>query len=337
MFDAWRKLGYAPADYIRRRRIGLIFVGGYSDWDFTEFAAKRGAAPVHYIRTHASSTVISGKATGVPHYRIVQVEQRVAAGPTRITLLPEDGPYQRAQHSAPVGRLKVSFDGPNDGSAETLKVTVLNRLTLPLEKLRVMVNLKRTAAPPAAVGGTIERVIDSKDRKSRQVWLRIDCPDLGAASAVVGPESARDRMPSPPKAIRFRFLGDPVLTYRAARAADGFGYYATDGQIQLQMTNEGKEPAAIWPIVRLHGNRLWFRDQPPDKPIELAPGERKTLPVNTPLGSASPGEHWLTVYLPDDPLPFVSGGAVMLVVLSEQPAARNPTITQSPSSQPAER
>ncbi|MDD4891069.1 MAG: hypothetical protein PHU85_14195 [Phycisphaerae bacterium] len=328
VFDAWRKLGWSPRDYVRRNRIGMIFVGGYGDWDFSEQSAKVADAPVHYIRTHASSTCIRGKATGVPHYRIVQIDQTPApasrpddepAFNTNVTLsVPENGPVQHALHSVPVGLVRVSFDGANDGSADHVGVHVLNRLTIPIPRLRVKVNVAPGKSPLVAVGGTIERVIDRPGR--REVWLRIDAPDLGAAAAVVGPAGA---MPKPRGGVKLALLGDPVLQYRTARTADGFEYFATDGQLQLQMVNAAAQPADAFPIIRLNGNALSLRGVSPTQPIRLAPGEQRTLPINTPLALAAPGEHWMTANLADESPVFTSRKVVQLLVSEGVPATQS--------------
>lgn len=307
VFEAWRKLGYSPREYVARNRIGLIFVGGYSDWDFSEYAAKVADVPVHYIRTHAASTCIRGKATGVPHFRIVQIDQTAPAATqpgreptlqTRVTLaVPENGPVQRALHSAPVGQIEVRFDGPNDGSADRVGVHVLNRLTMPIPQLRVKVNVRPGRSALAAVGGTIERVLDRPGR--REVWLRIDCPDLGAAAAVVAPAAS---VPRPRSDVRFALLGDPVLEYRPARSADGFEYFATAGRLQLHMVNESARPVEVQPIIRLSGNVLSLQGVglEANQAVRLAGGEQRTLPINTPLALAAPGEHWLTMQLADE-------------------------------------
>ncbi|MCG3181479.1 MAG: hypothetical protein BIFFINMI_03875 [Phycisphaerae bacterium] len=305
VFDAWRKLGHPPEKYVRDRRVGMIFVGGHSDWDGVEQAGKLAGVQVHYVRTHESSTYIGGTATGTPHYRIVEV----AGDRVRYTL-PVDGPDQRREYSVPVGQLQVAIDGPNDGTRSTLKVTVLNRLTLPVPGLRVKLRLRATLlGKPSVVGGQIERVIDLGGQ--REVWLRIDCPDRGLAAAVVGEPGD---LPKPPADLKFTFLGDPLLTYRPTRSPDGFTYYDTDSQVQLRMENAGKREQQFWPVLRLNGNVLTLKGADPNQPITLSPGEQRVLPVRLPLALAAPGEHWLTLQLGGDPLPFVTRQVLQLQV-----------------------
>lgn len=322
VFDAWQKMGFSPREYVQRSRIAMIFVGGYSDWDLTEFAGKLADTPVHYVRTHAASTCIRGKATGVPHYRIVHVQQPPSsaigtpAANVRVSLMrPENGPAQRALHSIPVGQMQVSYDAANDGSADRLRVTVLNRLTVPLPQIRVKVKLTPGPAVPAIAGGTIERVISRASE--REVWIRLDVPDMGAASAVVGPD---ELLPRPRGGLVLHPLGDSVLRYSAARSPDGFGYFVTDGQLHLTMANTGAEQIEVRPIVQLNGNILPLAGVQPGEPIRLMPNERRTLPIITALALAAPGEHWLTVHHADCPLPFLTRKTVNLVV-TDPPAA----------------
>jgi hypothetical protein len=195
-----------------------------------------------------------------------------------------------------------------------VKVTVLNRLTIPLAGLRVKVNLSPGKADLGVAGGTIERVIDRPSR--REVWLRIDCPDLGSASAEVGPADSLTLRPRTDLAMQL--LGDAALEYSPKRSADGFNYFVTTGVLHLQMTNNGSRPIDLWPIIRLNGNILPLRGAEADQAIHLAPGEQRTLPIRTSLALASPGEHWLTVNLPDDPLLLVRQPVTLILT---QPAA----------------
>ena len=53
----------------------MMLVGGSSDWDYKEFADKlRGAGDLHYIRTHQASTALRDRATGISHFRVIDVD-----------------------------------------------------------------------------------------------------------------------------------------------------------------------------------------------------------------------------------------------------------------------
>lgn len=277
---------------VRAGRLGLWFAGGHRDWDGAEYRSiVEAAGPLLYFRTHQSSTATRDGATGVSHFRVVDLdgERATVYGPPSST---------GVAGSIPVGGLSVAFDAPNDGSQASVAVAVSSVHSFRLNNLLLRVLLLKDGdAVPACAGGRLARVTDLPG-----LWechVRFDLPDKGARQIVVTTGSAP---PLPPVDV-YSLLPDR-LVLRPAVSDDGVQYLSA-GEVPalLQLQNHGSEPVEVTPAVRLDGEPVAYQVVGAGGPmasvyrLRLAPTQVLTLQLDLSAVRVAPGRRELQVYL----------------------------------------
>ncbi|MFH1747395.1 MAG: hypothetical protein ABIG44_10175 [Planctomycetota bacterium] len=287
----WQQQGNL-ASMVQGTRLGLWFCGGHRDWDGIEYKNLiESTAPMCYLRTHQSSTATCDGATGVSHYRVVDLID----GRANIVGGGERGPLAE---SIAAGHLRVYYDGPNDGTQRSMSFTVVNNLPFRINDLSVRVLLKRNPdRQPWYAGATLTQVTDLGD-----VWdcrVRVDLPDKGALHAVVG-TSATPMMP----AIDVNIEAPRQLVLQRHQDAEGLSYLAAQSTLALiHLHNLGSSATNVTPLVRLDGQTLPYLilDEPGPAAtayrLRLAPGRTLTLQVELSAIRVAPGYRELQVYL----------------------------------------
>ncbi len=292
LLDAWRQRGDLAAR-LSRDRVRLLIAGGSSDWDYAEFAGRMvGLAGFDFVRTHQSSTCLRDRSTGVSHYRIFEVD-----GDQVCFVYPADRCAERLQHSVPAGRLRVTFDGPTDGSSDRLTATVQNNLNQAFRDARLWFRVaKRFASgPPTVAGGALLRAIPAGKYWACEVAC--DLPDKATVRVMAA--SARDLPPAPALAVSVEGPSELVFTERVTDF--GLSYASSSQSLTLVVRNQGPSPATCWPIARLNGTQLRV-DAGGRLPVSIRPGETLRLPLVLSLPRVDDGTHMLSVHLLDDPL-----------------------------------
>ncbi len=312
LFEAWRERG-SLAEMLTENRVRMIITGGSTDWDFREFAHRlSGLSGVHYIRTHQSSTCLRDRATGFSHYRAIEVD-----GDEVSYIYPDDNATERLQHSIPTGRLRVFYDGPNDGSAATVTATVQNALNRPFEAARVWLRIKKApgkAAGPAVAGGTLVRAIDAGTHWGCEIAC--DLPEKGAVRIMAAADPS-----AIPAAPALQLALDAPAEWRFSPRVTQFGlrYFESDIRAALKIVNPGEGDVSCWPVIRLNGSELHADfASVPRKPVKIAPGQTLELPLILNLRKVSPGMHQLQVYFLEDPLARLTTFDVQLSIENER-------------------
>jgi len=293
LLDAWRQRGDVAAR-LSRDRVRLLIAGGSSDWDYAEFAGKMvGLAGFDFVRTHQSSTCLRDRSTGVSHYRVFDVD-----GDQVRYIYPSDPCAERLQHSVPAGRLRVTFDGPTDGSADRLTATIQNNLNQAFRDARLWFRVARRFASgqPAVTGGTLLRAIPAGKYWACEVAC--DLPDKATVRVMLA-TSARDLPPAPALTVSVEGPSDLLFTERVTDF--GLRYASSSQSLTLVVRNEGQSPAPVWPIARLNGAQLRV-DAGSRLPLSIRPGETLRLPLMLSLPRVDDGAHVVSVHLLDDPL-----------------------------------
>jgi hypothetical protein len=292
LLDEWRSRADL-SDFVQQNRLRMYITGGHVDWDYREFAGKLADADgLVYVRTHQSSSALRDKATGISHYRVIELRD---GDVDWIYPVPPTG--ERRADSTPVGLLSVHYDGPNDGSQPTIMATIHSGLNRSYEDGRVWLRLaKQGARRPKVAGGELVRAFDEGG-----FWL-LECavrlPQLASTTVGASVETLPDTPP-----IEIQLAGDSALHFRARQTAGGLRYYSSDQQVKVVLTNRGDRPYPVWPIVRLLGREVPFvRQVRQGLPVMLPAGQSVELPLQLMLGQVWAGEHEVHVYLLDDPL-----------------------------------
>lgn len=294
--------------FIHDTNLRMIITGGHTDWDYLEFAEKLRELPdLNYIRTHQSSTCLRDRATGVSHYRVIEFD-----GDTFTYIYPDDVTGRREQHSVPSGRLRVFYDGHNDGSDPRLTATVQNALNQAFQDCRLWLRVAKSSSDPSrkptAAGGKILQTFDAGNHWVCRV--SVDLPDKGGARVRITTDA---ELPDE-KPVRLAIEGDRELTFRPQVTATGLAYFAAPQTLNLVMTNTGAKPVVCWPIIRLNGSQLSVeRSEADGWPVKLDAGASATLKINLTLGRVSPGPHLLQVFFLDDPLKRLTTFPVTLI------------------------
>jgi len=312
---------------IRDFRVKMLICGGHTDWDYKEFAPLLKDLPeLHYIRTAQASTAVRDKATGVPHYRVIEI-----SGNRIDYIYPADDVPARLQHSVPAGRLRAVFDAPNDGSQGRVTVTVSNALNRPWKGCRIWLRVRKSPGgrKPAVAGGKLLQCLDVG--KYWACLVGFDLPDKGAVSICA---DWQGDLP-PPVPVRLELRSPVHLTFTERQAPFGLTYYTSDAAVALRLTNASDKPRNTWPVVRLNGSTLQFGSAS-RLPIALPPRATVTLRVVPTLGKLSPGLHMLQVYLLEDPLRrLVTNPVIISPIAGEPPPATQPSRPgPRPASQP---
>jgi hypothetical protein len=319
VLDYWRRTNDL-AEFVERSKVRMIICGGHVDWNMREFAEKLdGFEGLAYIRTHQSSTCMRDKATGVSHYRVIEVD-----GDRVDYVYPDDLARSPAQHSVPAGRLRAFYNvvdeagaivsrAANDGSEHRMLVTVQNGLNQSFEDCRLWLRLAKPAPSAAAsdagdrqapggqitVGGaSLIRVLDGGDHLVGEVAL--DLPDKGAVRVMAVTTGA---VPDPIP-VSVSLLGPQELTFQQRQARFGVVYYTSEDSLSVELTNRSSAPVTAWPVVRLNGTQIDIDAQKVGGrwPVVVPAQQAIVLPLKLTLGQMSEGAHWVQVYFLDDPL-----------------------------------
>lgn len=295
LIDVWRERGNVE-DFIKEHNIRMYIAGGASDWDYKEFAGKlRGLDALHFVRTHESSTALRGRATGVSHYRVIEVD-----GDKLSFVYPDDNAAEKLQYSIPTGRLRAYFDAPNDGSAGRVGVTIQNALNQPFDNARIWLRVAKggSSGQPKIAPGRVIRILDAGDYWACDVAY--DLADKGAVRIVASSDPS-DLPPAPPIKVA---LDGPRNWAFAPRTTDfGLSYFQSHAPARLKLTNESATVQSCWPVIRMNGAHLQAdRTVVPRLPLQLKAGQTLSIPLALDLRRVSPGTHKLQVYFLEDPL-----------------------------------
>ncbi|MBN1345604.1 MAG: metallophosphoesterase [Phycisphaerae bacterium] len=314
--------------YVKDHKLRMIVTGGHIDWDLREFAAKlkglQDDGSLIYIRTHQSSTCMHDRATGISHYRVIEVD-----GQDVEYIYRDDTGTTVGQHSIPVGRLRVFYSHPNDGSQERVIATVQNALNQEFKDCRVWVRVaKSLEASPAVAGGKLVCVLDGKTYWMCEV--AVDLPDKGGVKVMVANKPALLPEPMP---LSMAMNGGKNGTTQPATAASsrslvftkqtadvGLTYYRCQEKVSVSVTNKSQAAQEVWPVVRLNGEMIpidWSAVPGERKPLVIQAGQSVVLPLKLVLGRMSPGPHQLQVFFRSDPLKRVSSFPVFLTLAKQ--------------------
>jgi len=298
---------------VRAGRLGLWFAGGHSDWDGQAFADVLAAArPMAYFRTHQSSPAPREGASGVSHYRVVDVvhDRIVACGES------ESG---TAPPSLAVGYLQAACDGPNDGTRARLSLSAVNNHPQRLERLAYTLRLKKTGDErPWCHGAWLEQALDLGD--AWECRLRFDLPEKGNLRAVAGVGAAA---PFPVVGVRFETWD--TLQFRRQSAPSGLTFYSQVNEPPVvHLRNQGDALLTVSPLARLDGDPVAYRPLEADGQfatayrLQLAPGEMVSLQLDLSAVRVTPGRRELQVYLDlgDALVPYCH---TVTVVVADQP------------------
>lgn len=315
-------------------KVKMLICGGHTDWDYNEFSSVLSGLPgLSFIRTAQSSTAVCDRASGISHYRVIEItNDRVSY------VCPDETLNPRMQNSVASGRIAAVFDGPNNGSQEVLTVNVANALPRSWNDCRIWLHVRKNKAttPPAVTGGTLVQYLDLGT--SWAVLAGFDLPDKGSVTLQAGPA---DRLvPAPP--VWLEIICPAQLSFTPRQAGFGLTYFTCQTPVVLQVANRSKEAVKVWPIVRLSGTNLQV-SSPEPLPMTVGPMSTQLLRVGLTLGQAALGPHLLQAYLLDDPLRRLTTQMVVLLPADQSPtsrpagaiAASQPASTQPAASQPA--
>jgi hypothetical protein len=295
LLDIWQEKGNL-AEFLREHKVRMFLVGGSSDWDFREFADKlKGAGDLAYIRTHQASTCLRDRATGVSHYRVIEVD-----GDKLAYVYPDDTAGESLLHSIPSGRLRTFFDTPNDGTASRVTVTVQNSLNQAFNDARVWLRLAKgtDGQRPVVAPGRIVQAIDAGRYWACDVALNL--PDKGAVRlmASANPDDIPPALP-----IEVDLEGSRVWSFSPASTPFGLSYHHGDTPVSLKLTNRARSPLSCWPVISVNGAQLQpDRKAVPRLPLTLDPGKTTIVPLVLDVRRVSPGRHALQVHFLEDPL-----------------------------------
>ncbi|MBU0617714.1 MAG: hypothetical protein KKI02_08350 [Planctomycetes bacterium] len=277
---------------IRSGRIGLWFAAGHQDWDGQVYGdVIDAAAPMVYLRTQQSSGAPRGGATGISHYRIVDiVDDRV--------ILPGEAPQSSGTPpSTPVGHLSATVDGPNDGSQTRLRLTAVNNLPYRLDRLAFTVRVRKLGSQePWCQHARLEQLVDRDE-----FWecrLRFDLPDKGSLRALVG---SGPEPPTPNVSVEFDL--DRALHFRRSATPDGLAFLSLmDSPPVVHVRNDGAQPVELSPLVRLDGDPLAYRPLGDESGfataynLRLGPDETISLQLDLSAIRVAPGRRELQLY-----------------------------------------
>lgn len=289
----WEREGTLE-DLIRSGRVGLYFAGGHRDWDGREQASLiRAAAPLLYVRTQRAGPAPREGGDGIPHYRVVDLEQESV-------WVPGDSGETSLPPSLACGRLLMAIEGRNDGSESAITFTAANRHPFPLAGLAVTLRLKKTGThPPCSALVRVENVADLGTMwECRAVF---DLMDKSSIRATLSTNPA----PAEP-AIDVRFDVPPVIKLTAARTAGGAAYWTTEAVGLVHLTNGGEKRVELAPLVRLDGEPIAYMVADARTAhatafkVSLAAGQSASLQLDLSALRVTPGRRTIQVYLRDE-------------------------------------
>ncbi|MBN2445749.1 MAG: hypothetical protein JXO22_03435 [Phycisphaerae bacterium] len=273
----WRDQGQL-AERVRGARLGLWLAGGHTDWDGVENRELiDAAAPLMFVGTHQSSSATREGVTGTSHYRVIDLDRG------RADVLQPTHEDRQPPASLPLGSLELIWDGINDGTAERVAFTAVNRLprrATGLAATIVLRNPKQTR--PWVLGARLANLTHVGEQSVCRVVF--DLPEFGSLRAVIGIGSA-PRMPA--VSVDVQMLASEMAT--------------------IQLTNGGDEPTVVQPLVRLDGMNLPYRLAEARTgtvmayTLRLPPGKSVTLEAEIPTEGLATGTYELQVYLRGGP------------------------------------
>lgn len=285
----WRAQGRL-SQIIRQGRVGVWFAGGADDWDGrSDHDLIGAAAPLVFVRTAQSSPAQRGEATGVSHFRLLEIHaDRVWQA--------RETPGAAPPPSLAVGRLRVALDGANDGSATRLAATVINPFGFRLDNMALTVRLRKSSAQrPICVGGRMEQVVDLGQQWECRV--RFDLPDRGLIRIDVAPAPAE-----PPRDLRITIEAPARLRLAPAAtvpATQRSGASAAPAAIVIE--NTGPNERIVRPIIRLDGRTLALEGSEPaprhEPALRILAGQRIRCPLDLAAAAPRPGRRELQVWL----------------------------------------
>ncbi|MBW7907217.1 MAG: metallophosphoesterase [Phycisphaerae bacterium] len=287
----WRDRGALP-DAVRKARLGLWLAGGHDDWNNVENASLvAAAAPLLYVRTHQSSPATIGGASGVSHYRVLDVSADRAEFPGA-----EDDPG-RLPKSLAAGALQCWTEG-GDGKGSRATLHAVSRLPVRIERLRQRVLLARQGATaPWVQGGRLLAV--SEHERIWECLVELDLSDLGAARAVVGSDE-----PPPAQRLDVRITAPETLVFQRRATADGLAYASLSGaDVLISIHNADQAGVEVTPTVRLAGERVAYRVAGTTEPfaggmqLGLPPGAGVALELDLSAVRIASGRRDIQVYL----------------------------------------
>lgn len=279
------------ADYLRQRKVKMVIAGGSDDWDQKEYADSLEGLDLHYIRTHQASTCLRGRATGVSHYRVVEVD-----GDKVSYVYPEEDVPAGKDHSVPVGRLRVFRESSTD---QNVALSIQNALNASFENACVWVTVAKsdTGQDTKVAGGKLLQTIDAGQNVLCQIG--VDLPDKGGVKVMV----TTDKPLPQPIPVQVEYQGEQELAFAEKQTQTGLSYYESDQPVRLILTNSGDQPVSTYPIVRLNGSVLPIEiDGQNVWPIEIPASGQVTLTARVILSRISPGEHEMQVIFLEDPV-----------------------------------
>lgn len=282
----------APAsvlkEYLADRRVRMIVTGGSDDWDRKENAALIDKLDVAYIRTHQASTALRGRATGVSHYRVIEVD-----GENFTYVYPADDATSIVSHSIPVGRVRAFIEGEETGR---VIANVQNALNQSFADARIWLRVAR-AGPrePQVAGGRLVQALPDGNHWTCEIAM--DLPDKGGVRVIAktdGPIQA-------PVPLTARLTGESDLVFTPATTDAGLVYFESSQPLRVILDNPTDQAIRAFPTLRLNGKLLSLAS-PTTWPVEIKAGEHAVLEPRLLLGRVSPGPHLLQLTYMDDPV-----------------------------------
>ncbi len=330
VLDGLTAVGKNPADIFNEGKVRFLIFGGSTDWDYKEYAAKLAAAKLNsvaYIRTGQSSTCMKNGGPGYSKYRIFNVSG------SDVSYLysdgSENGTNPSEQNSVPAGKIRLFYQGPNDGTQKTERVTILNTLDQSFPDCRVIFRLAGSDPQSVKVAnGRVERVFPV-NKGELMVMMNVGLPEKSSIQVMATTDSTTEnqfqKIP-----VQVDLNVPSVVTFKPARTATGLSFLAAAEILELSLTNPTKEAIRVKPQVTLDGQELFIggpsqstqpandtAGQANEEGIELPPGKTVKLPIKPALRSIKSGKHLVQVYCLNDPLQRVTVFPVQVAVTGQ--------------------
>jgi hypothetical protein len=329
VLDGLSTLGQPPADIFSQGKVRYLLFGGSTDWDFKEYAEKLASLKTEdlaYIRTAQSSTCMKNGGSGVSRYRVFDVE-----GNQIRYIYPDEEAEQTAQHSVPAGRLKVLYQGPNDGSQNIQMVTMVNSLNQAFDDCRIVFHIAGTDAKSVRIANArIDRIIPA-GKNELVVSALVDLPEKGAAQVVVTSDPS-GIAPYEPIPVKISLRSPEKLVFTPGVTSTGLSFFAAADKLELTLTNTSEKAVNIAPQVTLAGQELIISreslaqtTQPTNgedaaspasinNMMSLAAGQSIKLLIQPAVRFIYPGNHQIVVYALNDSLKRAQTFAVNVAV-----------------------
>jgi len=237
-------------------------------------------------------------------------------------------PDSSEQYSVPAGKIRMFYQGPNNGTRNTERVSLLNTLNQSFADCRVIFRLAGSDPKSVRVAnGRIERVFPA-NKKELMVLVNIGLPEKSSVQVLATTDPAvENTFQKIPVQIDLNIPG--VITFKPAQTATGLKFLAAAETLELSLTNPTREPIRVKPQVTLDGQELILANpaqpastQPAEEPatptgedgIDLAPGKTLRFPIKPALRSIRPGKHLIQIYCLNDPLQRVTVFPVQIAV-----------------------